>query len=379
MNDFSATPSPPSHHDQEHSDYEVLRAAAPFLGIVVATAVLCFARDILLPIAMASMLAVIFSPIAGRLERLLGRLAGTALVVLAAVAVLAALAYFMTVELTAVADDVAGYSTNIARKFTAIERTTPPWLLRVERAVAEIERRVQAVRPERRPRAIQTVAPPTLSQELRRLTPVLAVVVDVLLVIVLFFFLLYSREDLRDRILRLAARARITVARQAIETAGQTVSQYLMLFSAVNLGFGLATGLAMWLLGLPEPELWGLLGFLLRFVPYVGAPIAALLPTLVAFAVFPGWDKAVEALVAFIVLDQIAAQFVEPFVVGPGIGISPVALLISAMYWAWLWGPAGLLIATPITACIKVAGDYIPTLSFFTVLLGSEGPRKAAP
>jgi predicted PurR-regulated permease PerM len=316
--DDSLTPPP----QDAHSDNEVLRAAAPFLGIVIATAVLYLARDVLLPLAMASMLAVIFSPIAARMERLVGRLAGTALVVLGTVAVLAAVAYFTTTEITTVADDVASYSTNIARKFTAIERTTPPWLARIQDAVTEIEKRVHAAHPQPRQRTIQTVAPPSLGQEVRRLTPVFSVMVDMFLVIVLFFFLLYSREDLRDRILRLAARARITVARQAIETAGQMVSQYLMLFTAVNLAFGLATGLAMWLLGLPEPELWGLLGFLLRYVPYVGAPVSALLPTLVAFAVFPGWDKAVEVLAVFIALDQIAAQFIEPFVIGHVLGVA---------------------------------------------------------
>lgn len=132
----------------------------------------------------------------------------------------------------------------------------------------------------------------------------------------------------------------------------------------------------VWILGLPHPELWGLFGFLLRFVPYIGALMAAAVPTLIAFAVFPGWSKAIEVLAAYIVFDQLAAHFVEPFLIGPGIGISPVALLVSAMYWSWLWGPAGLILATPITACIKVAGDYVPALSFFTILLGCERPLQ---
>jgi methanogenic corrinoid protein MtbC1 len=123
---------------------------------------------------------------------------------------------------------------------------------------------------------------------------------------------------------------------------------------------------------MPNPELWGLLGFLLRYIPYVGATASALMPTLVAFAVFPGFAKAVEVFVSFVILDQIAAQFVEPFLIGHGIGVSPVALLFSAAYWAWLWGPVGLVIATPLTACIKVAGDYIPSLDFFALLLGAD-------
>jgi len=166
--------------------------------------------------------------------------------------------------------------------------------------------------------------------------PVFAAIGKGLLVIVLLFFLLYSRRDLRDRFVRLAARARIPVATQAIETAGDTVGRYLFPFSLINLGFGIATGTAVWLLGLPNPMFWGGLGFLLRFIPYVGAVASAILPTLVAFAVFPGWSKSLEVFGTFVALDQLAAQFVEPFLIGHGIGVSPVALMVSAMYWTWL-------------------------------------------
>ncbi len=221
---------------------------------------------------------------------------------------------------------------------------------------------------------MQAVPQTSFGDNLKPFVPLLSGVVDFLLIVVLLFFLLYSRTDLRDRIIRLATRARISVASQAIESAGQVVSRYLILFSLTNFAFGVCTGLVCLMLGLPNPELWGLLGFLFRYVPYVGALMAALLPTLVAFAVFPGWDKAIEVLVAFIAIDQVAAQFIEPFMVGRGIGISPVALLVSAMYWSWIWGPVGLLLATPLTACIKVLGDYIPAFSFFSILLGSERP-----
>ena len=172
--------------------------------------------------------------------------------------------------------------------------------------------------------------------------------------------------------MRLAARVRIPIAAQAIETAGDTVGRYLFLFSLTNLGFGIATGAVVWLLGLPNPAFWGGLGFLLRFIPYVGALASAILPTLVAFAVFPGWTKSLEVLGTYLALDQIAAQFVEPFLIGHGIGVSPVALLFSAMYWTWIWGIPGLLLATPLTACLKVAGDYIPELGFLAVLLGVD-------
>jgi hypothetical protein len=205
---------------------------------------------------------------------------------------------------------------------------------------------------------------------------VLGGLMEGLLVIVLMFFLLYSRKDLRDRVVRLIARARVTIAPQAIETAAYTVGHYLLLFSLTNLAFGLACGLLACFLGLPSAPVWGLLAFLLRFIPYVGAITAAILPALVAFAVFPGWAKSLEVLGSFILLDQIAAQFIEPFLIGPGIDLSPIAILVFAMFWSWLWGMPGLLLATPLTACLKVAGDYIPALSFFSVLLGAD--RKLA-
>jgi hypothetical protein len=127
---------------------------------------------------------------------------------------------------------------------------------------------------------------------------------------------------------------------------------------------------------LPNPLFWGGLAFLLRYIPYVGTLISAVLPAAVAFAVFPGWDKSLEVVGAFVLLDQISAQLVEPLLIGRGIGLSPVALLIAAMYWAWLWGVAGLLLATPLTACLKVAGDYVPSLGFLAILLGASLPKE---
>jgi predicted PurR-regulated permease PerM/methanogenic corrinoid protein MtbC1 len=354
----------------------VLRLGIPILAVIIATAVLHFARDILLPLAMATMLSVIFSPLAKRIETLIGRLAATAVVVLGAVAMVAAIGYFLTTELSAVADQVADYAPNIAAKLTAMQKHTPPRLQRIERAIESVEKEVESAVPKTaaKPRAVQAIPQSSLGDNLKPFVPVLSGLVDALLIVVLLFFLLYSRHDLRDRMVRLAVRAHISVASQAIETAGRTVSRYLILFSLTNLGFGIATGLVCWIVGLPNPELWGLLGFLFRYVPYVGALMAALMPTMVAFAVFPGWDKTIEVLVAFVAIDQIAAQLVEPFMIGRGIGISPVALLISAMYWSWVWGPVGLLLATPITACIKVLGDYVPAFGFFSILLGSESP-----
>jgi predicted PurR-regulated permease PerM/methanogenic corrinoid protein MtbC1 len=366
-----------SYTDDGSDDvFDSSRAARPILAVIVTTAVLYFGANILMPLAMAAVLAVIFSPVATRLERYVGSLISAALVVLAAVVALIAVGYFLTVELTEVAVEVSGYSDNIAVKLSALEKGTPLWLQQVESGVGEVEQRLQETnhkKDKRKPATVQTLTTsPALTEVLKPAVPVLAAFGKGLLVIVLLFFLLYSRRDLRDRFVRLAARVRIPIAAQAIETAGDTVGRYLFLFSLTNLGFGIATGAVVWLLGLPNPAFWGGLGFLLRFIPYVGALASAILPTLVAFAVFPGWTKSLEVLGTYLALDQIAAQFVEPFLIGHGIGVSPVALLFSAMYWTWIWGIPGLLLATPLTACLKVAGDYIPELGFLAVLLGVD-------
>jgi predicted PurR-regulated permease PerM/methylmalonyl-CoA mutase cobalamin-binding subunit len=357
-------------------------AATPIVAIIVATVVLYFARDILIPLAMATLLAVIFSPLASRLERFVGNFASAAMLVLAAVTLVIGIGYFVSVQLTQVAVQVTGYTDNIAAKLTALKGSTPEWLQRVQNGVKDVEQQIGVQTPAvpKRSKAVAVVQTPPaqtdLEQVIKPAIPILSGLFEALVVIVLMFFLLYGRMDLRDRLVRLAARGRITLSAEAIETAGGAVGHYLLLFAMTNFGYGAAIGLTMWLIGLPNPLLWGALAALFRFVPYVGVPIAGLLPTLVAVAVFPGWSQSIEVLVTFIVLDQIVSYLIEPFVIGRGIGLSPLALLFSAMFWGWLWGLPGLLLATSLTACLKVAGDYIPALGFFAVLFGDDGARE---
>jgi predicted PurR-regulated permease PerM len=347
-----------------------------FVAIIVATAVLYLAQGILLPLAMASILAVASSPIASRLERVVGRFISAAFIVVAAVAAILVIGYLLTIQLTSIAVDVSGYSENIASKIEKLEGSTPLWLQSVEHGVDQVQHQLGKQGGHPKGVAPKTAQIPTSSGIMQEIvSPTLPILLGIgksLLVIVLFFFLLYERKSLRDRLVRLAARARIMVAVEAIEAAGSTVGRYLFFVSLINLGFGIAIGIVVWLVGLPNAAFWGGLAFILRYIPYVGSMAAAVLPTLVAIAVFPGWSKSFEVFGSFVALDQVAAQFFEPFLIGRGISISPVALLFSAMYWSWLWGLPGLLLATPLTACLKVAGDYIPELGFLGILLGAD-------
>lgn len=361
-------------YGETEDEFALLWVASPILGLIIATAALYFAKPVLLPLAIAAVLSIVFSPVASRLERYFGRLFGAALVVLLAVGALTAIGYFLTIELTNVADQVSGYSDNIGNKLAALEKTTPLWLQHIKEAVSDVQRRMESANPAPHPPRAVVALPvaSSLGDSLKPVAPIVDGLVNTLLIIMLLFFLLYSRHDLRDRFVRLAARGRIPIAAEAIESAGYAVGRYLLLFSLINLGYGIAAGLLAWSLGLPSAPLWGLVAFLLRFIPYVGAISSAILPALVAFALFPGWGKAFEILGAFVIIDQVAAQFAEPFIIGHGIDVSPVALLVSAMYWSWLWGIPGLLLSTPITACLKVAGDYIPPLGFLSILLGAD-------
>jgi predicted PurR-regulated permease PerM/methanogenic corrinoid protein MtbC1 len=378
---LSTAPLIPEHEPEERLDGH--SSAGPVVAIIVATLVLSFAKDILMPLTMAMLLAVIFSPIATRLDRFVGSFVSAAMVVLAAITIVAGIGYFVTVELTSVAVQVTDYTDNIATKLSALKGSTPEWMLRVQDGIKDVEQQLNELTPranhsKSKPASVIQVpaAQSDLEEAVKPAIPILSGLFEALLIVVLMFFLLYGRNDLRDRLVRLAARGRITLSAEAIGTAGEAVGHYLLLFSLTNLGYGVAIGLTIWIIGLPNPILWGALAALFRFVPYVGVPIAALLPMFVAFAVSPGWSESIEVLVAFVVLDQIVSYLIEPFLIGRGIGLSPLGLLFSAMFWGWLWGLPGLLIATSLTACLKVAGDYIPALGFFAVLFGDDSARE---
>jgi predicted PurR-regulated permease PerM len=271
--------------DDDRGDGVEGGATRSLLVVIVATVVLYLGRDILLPLAMASILAVAFSPIASRLEPFVSRFVSAALVVLIAISAIGVIGYFLTVELTSVAVEVAGYSDNIATKLATLQGSTPTWLRRIEGGVKGVQEQLRnsASEPKERIRTMMQAqpAPTGVKDVLQPALPILSGIGESLLIVVLLFFLLHGRKDLRDRFVRLAARARITIAAEAIDTAGDTVGRYLLFVFLTNLGYGIAIGIVAWLLGLPHAAFWGVLAFLLRFIPYVGALASAVLPTLV--------------------------------------------------------------------------------------------------
>jgi hypothetical protein len=192
------------------------------------------------------------------------------------------------------------------------------------------------------------------------------------LVIVFVIMILLEREDLRDRLLRLAGRRDLHRTTEAMNDAAQRISRYLLSQLVVNISCGLPIGIGLTLIGIPNAALWGILVVLLRFIPYLGIVIAAAFPLALAIAVDPGWMLLVWTALLIVCIELVVANLVEPLVYGGTTGLSPVALIAAATFWTWLWGPIGLLLSTPMTVCLVVLGRHVPQLQFLDVMLGNE-------
>jgi hypothetical protein len=192
------------------------------------------------------------------------------------------------------------------------------------------------------------------------------------MVVIFTVFMLFKREDLRNRLLRLAGLGQLNLMTQALDDASDRVSRYLLMQFLVNAGFGTLFGLGLYLIGVPNPALWGVVAGLLRIVPYVGTFVAATLPLALSLAVFDGWLRPLLVFLLVAGLELIIANLVEPWLYGVHVGISSLALLVTSVFWAVLWGPAGLILSTPLTVCVVVLGRYVPQLSFLHILLGDE-------
>ena len=192
------------------------------------------------------------------------------------------------------------------------------------------------------------------------------------IVLVLVVFFLIRREDLRDRFIHLVGKGHVTVTTQMLEDAGTRVSRYLSMLFVINVIFGLSVGIGLSLIGVPNAILWGILAATLRFVPYIGPWIAAAMPIGLAMAISTGWGPPVMTIGLFVVLELFNNNVLEPWLYGRNTGVSAVAVLVAAVFWMWVWGPVGLLLATPLTVCLLVVGKHVPQLSFLGILLGNE-------
>ncbi|MEP6884541.1 MAG: AI-2E family transporter [Gammaproteobacteria bacterium] len=375
------------------------------LGIITAATVLAllyFARGVLVPITLAVILSLLIAPLV-RISRRLGL--GQTLSVLAAVLVLgfsfAAVAVVIGSQLVLMAQSLPRYEQTIEHKLETLNDVTigrvdafksQAGRLLNRRADGEPQHRDAQAAPASQPATPespathQTAASPTaavpIPVELHEAPQSSAQLIEKVLgsiwvpietagiVLVVLVFVLLEHEAVRDRFIRIAGGADIRLTTLAINDAGERLSRFFVSQFAVNFGLGLFIWIGLSIIGLPHPLLWAVLAAVLRFVPYVGIWIAALCAVLLAAAVDPGWYLALATLILFLVIELIAGQLVEPQLYGHTTGLSPLSVVIAAIFWSWLWGPIGLLVSTPLTLCLVVAGRHIKALSLLDVLLG---------
>jgi predicted PurR-regulated permease PerM len=364
------------------------------LGIIATATVLAllyFARDVLVPITLAVILSLLIAPLVRALRRI-GL--GQTLSVLAAVVVLAfsfaAVAGVIGSQFVRMAASLPHYERTIERKLRIVNSFTVGKFNGLTGALGRLtdrRPRTEQPAPAELPRTLDeqnaaaTAAPipvelheppPNGLQVLEKVVGSVWVPIETTgIVLVVLIFVLLEHEALRDRFIRIAGGSDIRLTTLALNDAGERLSRFFVSQFAVNLGVGLMIWVGLSLIGLPHPLLWGALAGVLRFVPYVGVWIAALCSVLLAAAVDPlGWTLALTTLGLFVVVELIASQLVEPQLYGHTTGLSPLSVVIAAIFWSWLWGPIGLIVSTPLTLCLLVAGRHIKALSLLDVLLG---------
>jgi predicted PurR-regulated permease PerM len=339
-------------------------------GLLVAAAILYLARDVLIPLALAILLSFLLAPVVRRLEGWhFGRIPSTFIAVVIGFSILGGVGWIAARQALSLAEKLPEYRENIREKIHAVRAPPEGTLGKAAEAIKELE---SEAAPAAAPLPV-TETPPTAFAALGEMVaPFVRPIGTALAVIVFTILMLFHRENMRERLIGLIGARRINVTTQALGEASYRVSNYLYMQLVVNACFGIPFGIALYFIGIPNAMLWGLLGTVLRFIPYAGVWVAAALPTMLAFAIFDGWTPLIWVVGVFLVLEFILVNAVEPWLYGRSAGLSPIAIIAAALFWTWLWGPVGLLLATPLTVCIAVMGRYIPEMGYLNVLLGVE-------
>jgi predicted PurR-regulated permease PerM len=339
-------------------------------GLLIAAAILYLAREVLIPLALAILLSFLLAPLVRRLEGWrLGRVFSTLVAVAIAVSAIAGIGWIATKQALSLTAKLPEYRANISEKIRAVREPQEGSLGKAAEAIKDLE---SEAAPGAAPLAV-TETPPTALAALREMVgPFVHPVGTALAVVVFTILLLLNRENMRERLIGLIGTQRINITTQALGEASYRVSSYLYMQLVVNACFGIPFALALWLIGIPNAMLWGLLGTLLRFIPYAGVWVAVAMPAMLAFAIFDGWSEVAWVLGVFLILELFLVNVLEPWLYGRSAGLSAIAIILAALFWTWLWGPVGLLLAVPLTVCIAVMGRYIPELGYLNVLLGVE-------
>ena len=345
--------------------------AASAIGLLIAAGVLYLARDVLIPFALAILLAFLLAPAARRLERFkLGRVLSTVIVVAFGFSLIGAVGYVAGTQAVSLAAKLPEYRKNIGAKIEDLKKPGEGRIAQAQKALKDLEKQAD---PTPRPPLQVTQTPESpYAQLIEFVTPFAKPLGTALAVIVFTILMLLHRESMREKLIGLIGPRRINVATQALDEASYRVSGYLFMQLVVNASFGIPFGIALYFIGIPNAALWGLLATLLRFIPYAGVWIAVSMPLVLAFAISDGWSQVAWVAGVFLTLELILINIVEPLVYGRSAGLSPIAIILAALFWTLLWGPIGLLLATPLTVCVAVMGRYMPELGYLNVILGVE-------
>ncbi|UHS63311.1 AI-2E family transporter [Agrobacterium vaccinii] len=344
-------------------------------------------QEIFVPLALSLLLSFTLAPIVSFLrKRSIPKILAVIMAVTSAFFAIAVFSFVIATQVANLAENIPTYQRNIVSKVQVLAQAgAGNGLLdhlskAVEKVGAEIQVRAaesqQDAAPEptaREPMPVEIVSRTNPLQTLGNLIlPLISPFATAGLVIVLVVFMLLEREDLRDRFIRLVGLSDLHRTTAALQDAGKRVGKYLLMQLVVNSLYALPITIGLWILGIPNAILWGLLTLVLRFVPYIGPVIGMILPLFLALAIAPGWSLVAWVAALFLTTELISNNVIEPWLYGSHTGLSPLAIIVSAIFWSWLWGPIGLMLSTPLTVCLVVLGRHVPQFGFLDILLGNE-------
>lgn len=371
-------------------------ASAAGLGGVATGALIIVAlymgREVFVPVALAILFSFVLAPLVKLLQKVrLPRSIAVITVVACAFAIIAGLTMAMVGQATQLAGDLPIYQSTMREKIASLKGAGPGTgvLSRAVDVLQELGKELD--RPESRPQAqlpttlpdkpipVEVHQPPPGALATLRafLTPLIQPITTTGIVLIFVVFILLQREDLRNRFIRLTGTSDLQKTTAAFDDAAKRLSRLFLTQLLLNAGFGLLIGTGLWLIGVPSALLWGILSAILRFIPYVGAILSAIFPMVIAAAVDPGWTMLAWTATLFFIAEPLAGHVIEPLVTGRSTGLSPVAIVVAATFWTWIWGPIGLVLATPLTVCLVVVGRHVDRLEFLDVLLGDRPPLSA--
>jgi len=357
---------------------------------VVLVAALYFGREVFIPLVLAVLLSFVLGPVVNLLRRLrLGRVPSVIAAVLLALGVIGGVGAVIGTQVAGLAGNLPQYQATVQRKVAGLQQG---WLGEANRVLQKFNHQVHDVGQKAEaagttaetapagdtPKAqLVRVQEPELSPLAlaeKVLGPIVSPLTDVGIVLVVVVFLLMQREDLRNRMIRLFGSSDLHRTTVAMDDAAGRLGTYFLAQLGMNATFGVIVGAGLWFIGVPNPLLWGVFSAIMRFVPYIGAIASGILPVALAAAVDPGWTMVIETAALFLIAEPVFGQVIEPLLYGHSTGLSPFAVIVSTLFWGFLWGPIGLILATPFTVCLVVLGRHVDSLEFFDVLLGDRPP-----